>query len=312
MDNKNIFIHIKGNIMIKLLDFHCDTITKCMDNNAEMYENNFQNSFFRLLEYKAPVQVFAVYTDDVFVNDSYNYTKKAIDYYYSQIKKYDKYAKKFDINKIEDKRVNCILAIEGGEAVRNIDDLYEFANMGVKILTLTWNRKNLIGCGALSGFDEGLTEFGKKAVKVMNDEGIVIDVSHLNEKGFKDVVSISEKPFIASHSNIREVYDHKRNLWCRQAKEIVNSGGIIGINIYPDFLGNNSIYSLLKHIEIILKINEKSVCLGCDLDGISAFPREIETVSDLKVLYNALAHTFGENIAEDIFYNNGINFFKKL
>lgn len=298
--------------MTKLLDFHCDTITKCMGNNAQMLENNFQNSFLKLLKFQAPIQVFAVYTDDAYVCDSYNYTKRAIEYYYSQLEKYSKYAKKYDLSNIEDKRVNCILSIEGGEPIKGIEALEEFEALGVKIITLTWNRVNSIGCGAMSDTDKGLTEFGKQVVRKMNEKNIVVDVSHLNEKGFKDVVQISEKPFIASHSDIREVFNHKRSLWAWQVKEIISSGGIIGVNIYPEFLGDTSVYSILKHIEYILNIDENAVCLGCDLDGISISPKEISNVCDLTRLYEIICLSFGENIADNIFYNNGVSFLKKL
>lgn len=291
--------------MIKFLDLHCDTVTKCMDNNAQIMENQFQNSFSGLLNYQSPIQVFAVYTDNPYLHKTYEYTTQAIDFYYSQTEKYKDYAKIFDPENICNSKVNCILAIEGGEPVDSKERLWEFIEKGVKILTLTWNRKNPLGCGALSGYEEGLTELGKYVLT----QNIIPDVSHLNEQGFRDVVKYSQRPFIASHSNAYSIHSHKRNLKDWQIKEISQAGGITGINIYPPFIGEKGdIVQLLRHIEHILDIDENILCLGCDLDGISRAMTGIENVTDMKKVYDIISDKFGKTIADKIFFNNGYDF----
>lgn len=124
------------------------------------------------------------------------------------------------------------LAAIGGDPA-GIDRYYEF---GVRHATLTWNEANALGAGALSGCSDGLTDAGKKTVHRIQEKGILLDVSHLNESGFRDVARISDRPFVASHSNARALCDVPRNLTDDQLRAIRDSGGVVGLNAFHGFI----------------------------------------------------------------------------
>ena len=210
--------------------------------------------------------------------------------------------------------ISTEFSIEGGEAIEgSIDKLYEFYEKGVRLMTLTWNHKNEIGCGALSGITDGLTDFGKSVVKEMNNMNMFIDVSHINEKGFWDVVKTTNKPIIATHSNSFTICNHPRNLKDDQLKAIAEMNGAIGLNTYPPFVRDSeSVTSedLLRHIDFILnKTGENVLGMGTDFDGISKSPKDLEDISKLPKFYDIVSREFGEEIADKIFYKNMQKFF---
>ena len=298
--------------MIKLFDCHCDTLTKAMENNVNLYANNLHLDFKRLNLYENPVQIFAIWLDSVYLDKPYSNTLKAIDFFYNEIKNYSEYVTT-DYN--DKSRLRAILSVEGGEACEgSIEKLYNLYQKGIRLMTLTWNYKNEIGCGALSGYNDGLSDFGKRVVSEMNNMNMLIDVSHLNERGFYDVYNLSTKPFIASHSNAYDVCNHNRNLKRDQLIAIKEADGIIGLNLYPDFVDGDkgNIYNILKHIDYILNIIDcHRLALGCDFDGISHCCESLGNIGELKYLYDNIAFHFSKSIAEDIFYNNMNNFMIK-
>ena len=129
------------------------------------------------------------------------------------------------------------IGVEGmayiGSDLSKIDEYYDF---GARHAILTWNEANDLGAGALSGKDYGLTEVGKKAARKVQDKGMLLDVSHLNEAGFWDVVKLATKPFIASHSNCKALCDVPRNLTDEQLRAIRDAGGVVGLNAFNLFI----------------------------------------------------------------------------
>ena len=297
---------------MNFFDLHCDTLTKCMDSDESIFKNTKQNSVSELAKFEKAVQLFAIFTDDIHVNDSYNYVKRAVDFFYSELDKYKDNIALFPDNK---DKVGAILTIEGGEPIDSLETLDEFYRKGVRLLTLTWNRVNKLGSGMTSGSEDGLTDLGKAVVCEMNAKNMVIDVSHLNINGFKDVAKLSEKPFAATHSNCREICSHPRNLFDWQIKEIKNAGGIIGLNLYAPFLSDGKkadIDDILRHTEHFLELGcEDNLCLGCDFDGIDKSPEGINGTADMYKLYDIFKKNFGST-AEKIFYDNAETFFKKI
>ncbi|MBQ6555812.1 MAG: membrane dipeptidase, partial [Firmicutes bacterium] len=143
-------------------DLHCDTLTGCMDSNESIFKNTKQNSVFDLMKFDRANQLFAVFTDDPFVDDAYNYVNRAIDFFYAELEKYAENIALFPNNK---DKVGAILTIEGGEPIESLEALDEFYNKGVRLVTLTWNRVNKLGSGMTSGSEDGLTDFGKAVVR---------------------------------------------------------------------------------------------------------------------------------------------------
>lgn len=144
---------------------------------------------------------------------------------------------KKDFENISNEKLNVLMGIEGLRTIgKNLDWLDTFYNLGFRLATLTWNEENDLGTGARGNTERGLTELGKLAVKKMNKLGMIIDVSHANEKTFWDIWKTSEKPIIASHSNCKTLCDVPRNLSDEQIKAIAKKGGLIGINAYVGFI----------------------------------------------------------------------------
>lgn len=295
--------------MFKIFDCHCDTLTKAMWSNQNLYKNNLHIDIEKLKCFEKAVQIFAIWLDKKYLGNAYENTLKAIDFYNSQIEEYGNYISK----NINENKIGAFLSLEGGEAVEGsiekLDMLYE---KGVRLMTLTWNYKNEIGCGVMSGIDEGLTDFGKKVVREMNKLNMFIDVSHLNVKGFWDVCEISDKPFIATHSNSYTICRHQRNLNDSQLKAMAETNSKIGINLYPPFIDGEkgSLNSIIRHIDHIMNIaGDKNIGIGCDFDGITICPDGIENVTKLYILYDRVKAVWGRKVADDIFYNNMYDFF---
>jgi dipeptidase. Metallo peptidase. MEROPS family M19 len=186
---------------------------------------------------------------------------------------------KDDLLKIPDKhKVGLLISVEGGEILGdNILMVDKIFQLGVRALGLTWNQQNAIGYGVgASKQKEGLTFFGRQVIKQLNELGMLIDVSHLNESGFWDVLECSRYPVIASHSCAKALCSHPRNLSDQQLKSLAANGGVIGVNFNPPFLTTNSVAKredVVRHISYIAEVaGVEVVGLGSDFDGISEVP----------------------------------------
>ena len=174
----------------------------------------------------------------------------------------------------ESKKIGFILGMEGAEPLgRDIHLLRIFYALGLRVLGLTHALRNYAGDGAFfspteTGKVGGLSDFGLRLVQEANKLGVVIDVSHLNDPGFWDVIEHTKAPVIASHSNCRALHDHPRCLTDDQIKAIAENGGVIGINAVAILVSGNkdaTIDQLLDHLDHIVSIGGvKSVGLGPD------------------------------------------------
>lgn len=203
-----------------------------------------------------------------------------------------------------------ILSIEGGEALEGtLSAIYMYYKLGVRLITLTWNWANEIADGICESRGGGLTDFGIQAVKLMEELGIVIDVSHLSEKGFWDVAKTTSRPFVASHSCVKAICQHKRNLNDEQIKEIILRKGCIGINYFPDFLTEKTkcdYFKIVDHISYILAMDgENSVGLGSDFDGVDYLPQGIGSVEDVyKIITRMKDIGFSQELINKILFDN--------
>ena len=196
----------------------------------------------------------------------------------------------------KENKIGILLSIEEGDILdndlSNLDYLY---SLGIRMITLSWNYDNCL-CNQF-----GLTPFGKDVVKKMNQLGMIIDVSHANDKVFFDVINCSTKPVIASHSNCRNICNVKRKLSDEMLKKLVEYGGLIGINLYKDIVGENLIDHFL-HLKNLGYINH--VGLGTDFDGIEN-PICVNNASEIGKLSTLLKENgFNENEIRKIFYQN--------
>ena len=169
--------------------------------------------------------------------------------------------------------IGGILGLEGVEALAgDLNLLYTFHRLGVRNIGLTWNPRNAAADGVGAGTDFGLTPFGRDLVVACNELGVMVDVSHLNAAGVEDVLAISAKPIIASHSNARALYDHPRNLSDDQIRGIAEKGGVIGATFVSHFLNPDfrqaSLDDVLDHIDHLVQVaGIDHVGIGSDFDG---------------------------------------------
>ena len=133
-------------------------------------------------------------------------------------------------------KLYAFLAIEGMEGLEGPEELDRLASLGLRLGMLTWNEENRFAAGAAQDPAKGLTDLGRRALRRMEDLGILIDVSHLNEGGFREVLRLARGPVIASHSNCRALCDVPRNLTDEQLRAIRDSGGVVGVNAYQNFV----------------------------------------------------------------------------
>jgi len=164
----------------------------------------------------------------------------------------------------------ALLGAEGLAAVGTDDGLLEdYYAQGVRLAMLTWNEANALAAGAMSGEDYGLTEAGVRAARRLRRLGMAVDVSHLNERGFWDVVRLADGPVLASHSNCRALCGHPRNLTDEQLRAVRDTGGVVGLNAYRGFVSerreDQTVETLARHAAHMAEVmGVEHVCCGFD------------------------------------------------
>jgi membrane dipeptidase len=220
--------------------------------------------------------------------------------------------------------INVVLHFEGAEAIdeklKNLENYYE---QGLRSLGITWSRANCFGYGvpfkypSSSDVGPGLTSYGKELVHACNNLGIMIDLAHLNKKGFFDVAKISKQPLIVSHSAVNNICPTARNLTDDQLDAIKDSGGVVGIifdmnNTRPDGgITPSSLDVLLPHFNYIIeRIGIDHIAFGSDFDG-AKMPTNLQTAADFPNLLNALKqYVYSDIDLEKIAYKNWLRVIK--
>lgn len=200
---------------------------------------------------------------------------------------------------------------DDGAAETRLDAL---AEAGVRMVTLTWNGPNALGSG--NDAADGLTAFGRVAVRELERRRIAVDVSHLNDAGFKDVCAVADRPFAASHSNARAICGHPRNLADWQLRELADRGGVAGLNFCRDFLSQTHADPMpddvLRHVDHVLETaGEDVLALGSDYDGCDV-PGWLDPCDRVGDLHALLAREFGCTVADKAFFGNAHAFFARL
>ncbi|MGE5589653.1 MAG: dipeptidase [Bacillota bacterium] len=188
-----------------------------------------------------------------------------------------------------------MISLEGGEPVgTDLAIVRMLYRLGVRLVGLTWNQRNAIADGAGEVRTRGgLTTFGVELIKEMNRLGMVVDVSHLSEPGFWDVLEVTRQPIMATHSNARALCDHPRNLTDEQIRALARNGGVMGMNFFPGFLdtdkGKATLQRVLDHVDHIVQlVGPAHVGIGADFDGIGSTPAGLEDVTRLPYLTQGL------------------------
>jgi len=230
-------------------------------------------------------------------------------------------------NCITQNKFSIVLHFEGAEAIRkDLKNLENYYDKGLRALGFVWSRPNEFGYGVPFKFPHtpnigpGLTSYGKNLVKKCNELGIMIDLAHLNEKGFWDVVNLSADPIVVSHTGVYSLCNSTRNLTDNQIDAIGNSDGIIGIyfdstNLLQDGMPNNNmnLSVIIDHIDyIVQRIGINHVGFGSDFDG-AQMPKILKDISRFPDLINAIKDRgYIKTSLEKLAYKNWLRIFKEI
>lgn len=322
-----------------IFDLHCDTIWKISEAKEKGEEIRLKKSYLQVDEEKLIkgnyfAQCFAIYIPNQYP-DPFKRCLQGIKIYNQQIEQSHNLAPVYHYSDFEKNakngKISAVLTMEDGCPIgESFDNLYALHRRGVRMICLLHNLANPIGNPnfrryfsdgspdkTIANMTTGLTEFGCTLVKEMNKLGIVIDVSHLSDKGFYDVIQLSERPIMASHSNARSICRHIRNLTDDMLYKLAENGGVTGINYANHFMhdneviGRNTSECALRHIRYIKKkIGIDHIALGSDFDGIDP-DIEISDASKIHLIIAALEKNgFSIDEIEKITYKNALRVFK--
>ena len=266
---------------MKLIDLHCDTICKLMDQDKKgsLMENDCSIRIPAMRQAGTKAQFFACFTcAEAFEN------RGGYDGAYEHVAEMTAFLKKQTALFADD--------ILNGNMER-LENLYR---QGVRLMTLMWNYENCLGypnSREPSVMRRGLQPFGVEVVQRMNELGMLIDVSHASDGVFWDVLEYSRMPVMASHSNCRELCSHPRNLSDEMIRALADAGGIAGLNFYGPFLGTEDesrIEEMTRHILHMLDIGGSEFpAIGTDFDGFDGMTRmEIPDAGKMGLLWDAL------------------------
>lgn len=297
---------------MKYTDLHCDTAYEIYKSKSGLSKNNYHIDMEKTKIFERYSQIFAIWSDNE-KDDDENYEDffKIINYFTENLSENDINFCTTGLEYDESKNKNrAFLAVEGGKLlsddITRLNVLYE---NGVRFLTLVWN--GICKIGGAFNTDEGLTDFGKEAVRRAEELGIIIDLSHSSDKAVSDVFKIITKPVIATHSNSRSVFDHKRNITDEQFLEIKKRGGIVGISLCSPHLSAKpaAIPDIIKHIDYYMALGgENTVCFGCDFDG-AEIPEDVVNISGIeKICAELKSIGYNDTLIENIMHKNADNF----
>ena len=307
-----------------MIDLHCDTIMQLLDHpdSGDLYRNTWKIDIEKLQKAHSKVQDFALFINLGDTNDPYGRYEEMRNLCTTQIHLYGEHIQHVlsyqDVESVyKSGKIGALMSIEeGGVLGGDLDKLKQAYQDGVRLITLTWNYPNGLGEPHCGEQHKKLTQKGIEFVEAMQDLGIIVDCSHLNDAGTEQLGDILDVPFIASHSNAREVTAHTRNLPDNLIKIIANKGGVIGLNFAQSFLGTSPvsrIEDIVKHgLYLINKGGEDVVALGTDFDGIKP-NTEIKDASEMYRLYDAFKEAgLSVEQCEKLFWKNADRLLKEI
>mgnify|MGYP002556338561 CR=1 FL=1 len=302
----------------RVFDLHCDTLSRCLDTKELLFQNSGQLDGARICGTNAPwVQTFACFIESGCRGEAAFQRFLSMQRLLCETLESDPFALYSPGKEPKPAQCTAVLSVEGGTAIGgNICNIEAMADLGVRFFTLVWNGDNELAHGT-GGEEKGLTPFGKDCLKELLRVGIVPDISHLNDFGIDDVFSQTDAPVIATHSNLRAVCDHPRNLTDAQFKELVRRRGLCGLNFYPLFVTGEkhdpyAYDALRRHLDRMLFLGgERIVALGSDFDGIDC-PLELEHAGHMDRLICALEQGgFTPRQIERVCWQNAWDFYER-
>ncbi len=329
---------------MKVADMHCDTIAEIYyalrdGKDCGLAKNSLHMDLAKMIKGDYLVQNFAMFVSIRNYENPLEHCLELIDEFYNQMEmNQDKISLALNYDDIIRNqaagKMSALLTIEeGGVTKCNLAHLRNFYRLGVRMLTLTWNYENGIGYpnfkmieGEIPDFKtpntiSGLTEFGIEFIHEMERLGMIIDVSHLSDAGFYQVLENTTKPFVASHSNARTKCNHVRNLSDDMIRKLADRGGVVGMNYCPSFLDDaedeknavGTIAAIVDNIKYITSVGGyECLGLGSDFDGIPVH-KDLPDASYMPLLAEALSKEgMKQHEIEAIFYKNVLRVYKDV
>ncbi len=317
---------------MNLIDLHCDTafMMSIAKEEVELRKNKLCVDLERMKEAGSMAQFFASFIHMKYFDGDFD---RAYEAALAMLRR-----TKIEINKNSDmislatnyeevmKNHNSglmsgVLTVEEGGIIHGkMERLEELYREGVRLITLTWNFENCFGYPNSDDaelMNKGLKPFGIEAVEHMNELGMLVDVSHLSDGGFWDVMKYSKKPAIASHSNARRECGHRRNLTDEMIRALAEKGGISGLNFYPAFLsdeGKANVDDIVRHMVHMYHVGgEEFVAIGTDFDGFEGAVDGLEHMGKMPEFYEALRkRKFTDSQIEKFCYKNALRVIKEV
>lgn len=308
---------------LRLFDAHCDTAYELWRRNEPLRRNSCHIDLEKAADFSAYVQIFAFcsYAGQLkraglrCCEDALTLPLAVL------LRELDENADRIGLARtaqeltalLHQGKAAALLSVEGAETVNcDPDRLEKLRAAGFCMSALTWNADNaLAGC---RGSAQGLTDRGKAYVRAAQEHRMLIDVSHLGDRAFWDLISCTRAPILASHSDCRALCADARNLTDEQLTAIAETGGVVGLNLYPPFLGGRADFDvLLAHLERMLRrCGEEHVCLGGDLDGCDELAvgfSDLRSYGAFRAFLRARGYT--DALLERLFFGNLLELLKR-
>lgn len=290
---------------MKVYDLHCDVLYKLAKAEGTISFDDspkLQASKKKLEAGEIALQVFAVFVSEGFPKEQlFLEAIRQIEFFHTEIVgKHDNIIPIYEweqLKTLKDGQIGAVLSLEGLDMIDG--DLYKLKLLlshGVKLVGLTWNGANKVADGSFEESGTGLTPFGEEVLSLLNEQKVIVDVSHLSEQSFWDVLP-KAKWLMASHSNSRTLCDSARNLNDKQINALIARNSPIHVVYYPPFINGAEksveLEGLVKHIEHIVSLGGKHLIgLGSDFDGINEFVKGLEDASKTQNLVMKLLETY--------------------
>ncbi|MGZ9584557.1 dipeptidase [Paenibacillus marinisediminis] len=311
--------------MRRVIDFHCDVLYKML------YQGKLDFTEEALLDVTLPrlkqgnvgMQVMALFLERNLITGPPRFSQilRAIDLFREQILKQPNVMpilSKEDVDQWEQNpdKIGMILSLEGVDALEgDLVYLRTAHALGVRFVGLCWNDANWAVDGAQEPRKGGFSTDGIELIRECDRLGLTMDVSHLNERAFWQLLELTERPFIASHSNSAHVMPHVRNLTDEQVRAIIERNGRIGITYVPYFVTEQEtagIDDLMLHIDRICELGgQDHIMLGSDFDGIDRKITGLEHAGQHGNLLAAVERRYGSDFADKLASGNAVRFLKE-
>ena len=307
---------------IPVFDFHCDTalamLGEDMNSAGTLRKNNHHIDLERASALAGYAQCFACFTTSIpepmgHVSPIVVFERELATIQREISANSQQISIAYTPQEIEENRkkgmMSAILTLEGTAGIDYNPELLEDLHaIGFRVVSLVWNEKNpLTGSNVTGG---GLTDLGRVFFKEAQRLGMLVDVSHISDEGFWDIMKITEYPIIATHSNSRALCNHSRNLTDDMFKAIVETGGVAGFNMCDEFIGEKpNLDTVCDHIFHFMELNPSGcgIALGGDLDGIVRGPAGFDGVQDWpKLSARLIQRGLDEQTVRNIFWHNAI------